>query len=152
MSRRTRKVLLIDDNPAITRLLSHMLRQEGLRVVESNDADTAVARVAQEKPDLVILDICMPRLDGWAVCRQIRQEGWRMPILVLTVLSEPQDVERTYQCGASAHMAKPFSTKELLQCVHALLAQAGERRKASGKVDVSGRFSADGNVRPGSSS
>ena len=129
-AKRARKVLLIDDNPDITRLLRNVLGPEGLQVVVSNDASASVALVAREKPDLVILDICMPGLDGWEVCRRIRQEGWRMPILVLTVLGNAQDVERTYQCGASAHMTKPFSIKELLERVHGLLAQGRPRSEA----------------------
>jgi len=129
-------------------LLSSVLRQEGLEVVVGNDPGVSMDLVAHERPDLVILDICMPRLDGWEICRQIRQEGWRMPILVLTVLSDARDVERTYQCGASAHMAKPFSIKDLQACVRSLLAQSARRkvqaRGSSGSPAVGDRHSESG--------
>lgn len=128
MTKRTRKVLLIDDDPALTRLLSSVFRQEGLQVAVGNEPGDSLTLVAREKPDLVVLDICMPRLDGWEICRQIREQGWRMPILVLTVLSDTRDVERTYQCGASAHMSKPFSINDLLSCVRALLAKPAGRQ------------------------
>lgn len=128
MAKRARRVLLIDDDPALTRLLNNVLRQDGLQVAVGNEPGDSLALVAREKPDLVILDICMPRLDGWEICRQIREQGWRMPILVLTVLSDDRDIERTYECGASAHMSKPFSIKDLLACVRALLAEPTGRQ------------------------
>lgn len=116
------KVLIVDDSPETTRLLRTILLPEKFRVAICNEARQALKAMAQERPDLVILDICMPGIDGWELCRQIREKGYTMPILVLTVLGEAQDVERTYRCGASAHMSKPFAVGDLLDRVRSLMA------------------------------
>ena len=114
------KILVIDDSPEITRLIASVLGAEGYDVVVSNYPADGQALVRQESPDLVVLDVCMPEIDGWELCRRIREEHG-MPILVLTVLSEVGDIERTFQAGADAYMAKPFSIPEFLERVARLL-------------------------------
>ncbi|MGC8873857.1 MAG: response regulator transcription factor [Chloroflexia bacterium] len=114
------KILIIDDNPAITRLLNSVLTQAGYGVVSTNDPLDGLNLVGREQPDLVVVDLCMPGVDGWELCRRIRA-GHRMPILVLTVLGEPADIERTFLAGADAYMSKPFSIEGFLERVRALL-------------------------------
>jgi CheY-like chemotaxis protein len=113
-------ILVIDNNVQITRLLRGILRQEGYRVVISNEPGLCEELLEREDPDLVIVDICMPEMDGWEVCQKIR--GKRdVPILVLTVLAEKHYVERTMAAGANAHMSKPFTIGTLLEQVRSLL-------------------------------
>jgi len=124
--RRAKKIVVIDDNVQITRLLRGILVQEGYRVVITNDPVLGQDLVRRENPDLVVMDVCMPDLDGWELCRRIRDER-SVPILVLSVLAEEQHVERTFECGATAHMTKPFSIVEFLEQVRSLLPGAVQR-------------------------
>lgn len=117
---RGEKILVIDDSPEITRLLQNVLLQAGYRVVVHTDPQAALSAVEEERPDLVILDICMPHLDGWEVCRRIREVS-PVPILMLTVLSESPNVERSLRAGADGYMTKPFSLGALLERVQGLL-------------------------------
>ncbi len=117
---RGEKILVIDDSPEITRLLQNVLLQAGYQVVTHNDPQAALFAVEEERPDLVILDICMPHLDGWEVCRRIREVS-SVPILMLTVLSESSNVERSLWAGADAYMTKPFPLSALLERVRGLL-------------------------------
>jgi len=128
---REETILIIDDNPAITRLLGSVLTQSGYRVVSSNDPLAGLGLVEQEHPDLVVMDLCMPGVDGWELCRRIRK-GHRMPILVLTVLGEPADIERTFLAGADAYMSKPFSIEGFLDRVRSLLRRGIRRLDSSG--------------------
>jgi len=118
--RMAQTILVIDDNVQITRLLRGILRQEGYRVIISHEPVLCEELVAREAPDLVIVDICMPEMDGWEVCHRIR-EMRDVPILVLTVLAENRYVERTMASGANAHMSKPFAISALLEQVRSLL-------------------------------
>ncbi len=119
---RSEKILVIDDSPEITRLLQNVLLQAGYQVVVHNEPEVALSLLEREQPDLVLLDICMPHLDGWEVCRRIREVS-SVPILMLTVLSETPNVERSLRAGANAYMTKPFSISTLLEYVHSLLRQ-----------------------------
>lgn len=123
---RHEKILVIDDSPEITRLLRNVLLQAGYQVVIHNDPEAALPLVKEERPDLVLLDICMPHLDGWEVCRRIREVS-SVPILMLTVLSESPNVERSLRAGADAYMTKPFSLSALLECVRSLLRKEPSR-------------------------
>lgn len=123
-------ILIIDDNVQITQLLRGILRQEGYRVIVSNEPKLCQELVERECPDLVILDICMPEMDGWEVCEQIRTLS-RVPILVLTVLSENRYIDRTMEAGANAHMSKPFKIGEFLEKVRSLLPKRIQRLGAS---------------------
>ena len=123
-------VLVIDDSIQITQLLRGILRHEGYRVVIGNDPTLCQELVEREEPDLVIVDLCMPGLDGWEVCQRIRALS-RVPILVLTVLAEKRYVERTLESGANAHMSKPFLIGEFLEKVRSLLPKRIHRLGAS---------------------
>jgi DNA-binding response OmpR family regulator len=113
-------------------LLKNVLTQEGYAVVTSNDPKEGQSLVEDEHPHLVVLDICMPGVDGWEVCRRIRQRH-EMPILVLTVLEQPHDIERTFKAGADAYMTKPFSISGFLERVQELM---GPRiRRLNGSKD-----------------
>jgi len=123
-------IVVIDDNVQITQLLRGILRQEGYRVIVGNEPTLCRELVERENPDLVIVDICMPGMDGWEVCQQIRALS-RVPILVLTVLAEKRYIERTMEAGANAHMSKPFLIGEFLDKVRSLLPKRIQRLDAS---------------------
>ena len=114
------KILIIDDSLEITRLLHGILSGAGYQVVVSNDPRLGRALVSRERPDLVVLDICMPGIDGYELCQRIRQEH-HGPIMLLTVLGGVEHVERTFRVGADAFMTKPFSVTGFLDRVHSLL-------------------------------
>ena len=123
-------ILIIDDNAQITQLLRGILRQESYRVIVSHEPALCQELVEREKPDLVITDICMPAMDGWEVCQQIREKS-SVPILVLTVLAENRYIERTMEAWANAHMSKPFMINEFLAKVRNLLPKRVRRLDAS---------------------
>jgi len=124
-ARTARTIVIIDDSAQITRLLQCILLQEGYRVALTNDPELGQELVRRERPDLVVMDVCMPGLDGWELCQRIRQE-YDIPILILTVLAEKECQERTAQCGGSAHMTKPFPIDEFLQRVRDLLPEGAQ--------------------------
>ncbi len=126
------KIVIVDDSMEITRLLQNILTREGYQVVITNEASAASRVVRQEHPDLIVLDICMPEIDGWEVCRQIRAE-FSTPILMLTVLGEPHHVDRVFQSGANAYMSKPFSIHAFLERVSILLRSGVHRLDGSGQ-------------------
>lgn len=116
----THNILIIDDHPAMTRLLHSILIQAGYRVTVSNDPWAGQSLVDQERPDLVVLDVCMPGLDGYELCRRIRRRH-RMPILMLSVRKAAPDVQRAYQSGADAYMSKPIAIDGFIEQVERLL-------------------------------
>jgi DNA-binding response OmpR family regulator len=102
------KALIVDDDRVLTDVLAFTLRREGFEIVLAHDGESALRRFAEETPDLVLLDVNMPRLDGFAVCRRIRQQS-DTPIILLTVRGEEDDIVRGLELGADDYMTKPFS-------------------------------------------
>lgn len=113
-------ILLVDDDPLITRPLARALQQAGFRASIASDGASGLAMALAEKPDLVVLDVLMPAMDGWAVCRELRQTS-AVPILMLTALGEEVDRILGLELGADDYLAKPFSTRELIARLKALL-------------------------------
>lgn len=115
-------VLVVDDEPDI--LLLHRLNLEaaGHRVVLAADGITALDRIADERPDAVVLDVMMPALDGWGVLERLRVHDTPPPVLVVSAKSAPTDVQRAKDLGAADYLAKPYDPEELLRRVAALLA------------------------------
>ena len=128
-ARMPQTILVIDDNVQITHLLRGILRQENYRVVISNEPQLCQELLERESPDMVIVDVCMPDMDGWEVCEKIREKS-NIPILVLTVLSEKRYIDRTMAAGANAHMSKPFTITEFLEQVRTLLPRRIQRLDA----------------------
>jgi len=115
-----KKILVVDDEPVLTDTLRYNLVKEGYTVSVAANGETALNLARQEKPDLVILDVMLPVLDGFEVCRILRQET-TVPILMLTAKDEEIDKVVGLELGADDYMAKPFSMRELLARVRALL-------------------------------
>ncbi len=119
------KILAVDDDPELLPLVAFALRQGGYLVVEAPDGERGLAAFAREAPDLVVLDVNLPGIDGFEVCRRLRAES-RVPILMLTVRGEEGDLVRGLDLGADDYLTKPFSPRTLLARVRALLRRAGQ--------------------------
>jgi len=117
------RVLVIEDEKEIVRLLKYNLEKEGYTVLSAADGETGLAQAKQEKPDFVILDIMLPKLDGMQVCRAIRAES-AVPIMMLTAKKEEIDRILGLELGADDYMSKPFSVRELMARVKAILRRA----------------------------
>jgi DNA-binding response OmpR family regulator len=119
------KLLVVDDDPELLPLVAFALRQGGYLVVEAPSGEAALAAFASERPDLVVLDVNLPGIDGFEVCRRIRETS-RVPILMLTVRADEEDVVRGLDLGADDYLGKPFSPRTLLARVRALLRRGGQ--------------------------
>lgn len=115
------RLLIIEDEPAMRTALRDCLESEGYRVLTASDGESGLERALREKPDLILLDIMMPRLDGFALCAELRRLGQKMPVLMLTAKGMIQDRVRGLDAGADDYLVKPFSTEELLARTRALL-------------------------------
>jgi DNA-binding response OmpR family regulator len=113
-------ILIVDDDPSIRKFVRANLEARGYSVVLAADGDEAIKSVEKELPDLIILDIMMPKIDGFEVCRQIR-EWSKIPILMLSAREDETDKVRCLDCGADDYLTKPFSLKELLSRINAVL-------------------------------
>lgn len=113
-------ILLVDDDPMITEPLQRILIKNNYQVLVKHNGREGLQMALQEKPDLVILDVLLPELDGWALCRALRTQSM-VPILILTAQAEETDRILALELGADDYLTKPFSVRELLARIHALL-------------------------------
>jgi DNA-binding response OmpR family regulator len=118
-------VLVVDDDPVLAQLVAFRLGRMGLQVSVESDGEAGLAAVRQLRPDLVVLDWLMPRMNGLEVCRAVRTDAdpelARTPVLLLTAKAQEPDLERGFAAGATDFVAKPFSTRELVTRVTAAL-------------------------------
>jgi DNA-binding response OmpR family regulator len=119
MSRKA-NILAVDDEPHVLKLIKANLESSGYKVLTAADGAQAVAMVSQELPDLVILDLMLPKMDGYAVCRRIRESS-AVPVIMLTARSAEVDLVHGFEVGADDYLTKPFSVTELLMRVQAVL-------------------------------
>ena len=131
------KILLIEDDSDISELVQYNLEREGYRVYASGDGEIGLNQALQLKPNLIILDLMLPGLDGLSVCRKLRasQETQDIPIVMLTAKGEESDVVIGLEMGADDYVSKPFSPKELVARIRAVL----RRPRAPGAVAAEGR-------------
>ena len=118
------KSLVVDDEQAVRESLRRSLRFNGYEVLTANDGLEAVETVRAENPELLILDVMMPNMDGLEVCRTLRSEGWDRPILVLTARDGVSDRVAGLDAGADDYLPKPFALEELLARVRSLVRRA----------------------------
>ena len=125
------KIMVVDDDPNIGELLRLYLEKEGFTAVVMPDGEAALAAFDAEKPDLILLDVMMPRLDGWQVCREIRKKS-QCPIIMVTAKGELFDRVLGLELGADDYIVKPFETKEVMARIRAVLRRSGvsESKKA----------------------
>ena len=122
-----RKVLVVDDEPNIVLSLEFLMQQAGFEVVTAEDGETALARVSETRPDLMLLDISLPGIGGFDVLERLRADpGFaRLPIIMLTAHGREVEREKGLALGADDYITKPFSTRELVERVKRLLGDAG---------------------------
>ncbi len=116
-----RKILVVDDEPSIVTLLKFNLEQSGYSVLTAEDGNTGLDLALDEKPDLIVLDLMLPGMDGMDVCKTLRQEKMNTPILMLTAKDEEFDKILGLELGADDYMTKPFSPREVVARVKAIL-------------------------------
>ena len=117
------KILIVDDEPNIVKLLTSRLIAEGYVVVSAVDGETALEMVRQEEPDLIILDITLPKMNGYEVCVAIRtdEKYQDMPIVMLTARKETREIAKGMELGAVAYVQKPFKSETLLAIIQGFL-------------------------------
>jgi DNA-binding response OmpR family regulator len=118
------RILVIEDDPAILRGLADNLRFESHEVLTAADGEVGYRLIREQKPDLIILDLMLPKLSGYEVCRKVRDEGITTPIMMLTARGEEGDRVLGLDLGADDYVTKPFSVRELMARVRALLRRA----------------------------
>ena len=129
----TGKILIVDDDQNICELLRLYAEKEGYTVALAHDGRKAVECFAQESPDIILLDIMLPELDGWQVCREIRKKS-QCPIIMLTAKGETFDKVLGLELGADDYVVKPFETKEVLARIKAVLRRSGKQDPNEKKV------------------
>lgn len=124
------QILVVDDESRMRKLVKDFLQREGYSVLEAGDGMEAMDIFYEQKIDLVILDVMMPRMDGWQTCREIRRDS-TVPIIMLTARSEERDELQGFELGVDEYISKPFSPKILVARVEAIL----RRTQGSGNTD-----------------
>ncbi len=119
----SKKILLVDDEPSILLSLEYLMEQEGYDVLTATDGDEALHSVREELPDLILLDIMMPKRDGFEVCQTIRANPeWKeTKIILLTAKGREVDREKGLALGADDYITKPFATQELIKKINVIL-------------------------------
>jgi two-component system alkaline phosphatase synthesis response regulator PhoP len=117
-------ILIADDEPSIIQLNRLYLTKEGYTVHAARDGQEALELARRIKPDLIVLDLMMPRVDGWEVCRELRKDGTAPPIIMLTAKDEDVDKIVGLEMGADDYVTKPFNPRELLARIKAILRRA----------------------------
>ena len=128
-------ILVVDDEPKVARLARDYLEKHGFRVLTAADGQSALTTARREKPDLVVLDLMLPQIDGREVCRILRRES-DVPIIMLTALSEEVDQVTGLEIGADDYITKPFSPRALVARVRALLRRTRGENKAPSVIRV----------------
>jgi len=124
-------ILIIEDHPAILRVVKDNCAAKGYRVLTAQDGEAGLNAALNDGPDLVLLDLMLPRMNGYEICRAIRAEKLEMPILMLTAKGQEEDIIRGLDLGADDYITKPFSVRELMARVQAFL-----RRHRAGAAPV----------------
>lgn len=122
-------ILVADDAPSIVELVRLYLANDGFKVLSASDGDEALKLARTEKPDLLVLDLMLPKMDGFEVCRRLRQSNEDLPIIILTARDDDIDKIVGLELGADDYVTKPFNPRELVARVHAVLRRS-ERKGA----------------------
>ena len=128
----TGKIMIADDDKNICELLRLYMEKEGYTVVIANDGEEAVTKFNAENPDMILLDIMMPKLDGWQVCREVRKKS-NMPIIMITAKGETFDKVLGLELGSDDYVVKPFDPKEIVARIKAIMRRTG---KTAAEADV----------------
>ena len=126
----TTKILVIDDDAAVTDLLSMLLRSQGFDVIATNSSSDGLGFIRKDEPDMIILDLMMPEIDGWEVCRSVRTFS-QVPIIVLSALNDPSMVASVLDAGADDYLTKPTPSRVLVAHINRLI-----RRNETNKNEI----------------
>ena len=123
----SRKILIVDDEPNIIFMLSHRLKQSGFEIVTGKDGQEALDKARMENPDLIILDLMLPKMNGYTVCGLLKRDEKfsKTPVIILTARAQKSDEKQGIEAGADAYVKKPFKSEELLQVIENLLNNKG---------------------------
>jgi DNA-binding response OmpR family regulator len=127
----TTKILVIDDDTAVTDLLSVLLSSQGFDVAATNSSSDGLSHIRDNEPDLIILDLMMPEIDGWEVCRSVRTYS-QVPIIVLSALNDPSMVASVLDAGADDYLTKPTPSRVLVAHINRLI-----KRNETNKLEIS---------------
>jgi DNA-binding response OmpR family regulator len=130
------RILIIEDEAPMRTALADVLQGEGYRALTAPDGESGLRKAMEEKPDLILLDIMMPKLDGYAVCAELRRLENPVPVLMLTAKGQVEDRVTGLDAGADDYLVKPFSTEELLARVRALLRRSRKQGHAPAKLKL----------------
>ena len=138
------RILIVDDDRVLADILSYTFRREGFETILAFDGRSALSLYAQQRPDLIVLDVNLPGLDGFSVCKEIRRIS-NVPIIMLTVRGEDEDVVHGLELGADDYISKPFSPRQLVARAHAVLRRS--KRSVTPAVHQVGNLTLDPNNR-----
>lgn len=132
------RVLVVDDDPMVTRLLRNNLELEGFEVKEAWEGKRAMEMLQEEAPDLLVLDIMMPRMDGWEVLKRVREDEnlKGLPVVVLTAKVQDENIARGWKMGADGYITKPFNPVVLAESLLAVIESSPEEREARRKEEL----------------
>ncbi len=125
------RVLIVDDDPMVTRLVRINLELEDFEVIEAWDGKTAIEIIKDNTPDLLLLDIMMPQMDGWEILKRVREDLAikDLPIVILTAKVQDEDIARGWRMGADGYIVKPFNPVSLAEALRQVLSSTPEERK-----------------------
>ncbi|AKV58792.1 response regulator transcription factor [Corynebacterium riegelii] len=129
------KILVVDDEQAVRESLKRSLRFNGYDVEQAEDGEKALEAIAMHRPDLVILDVMMPKLDGLGVCRILREQGDHTPVLMLTARDDVADRVGGLDAGADDYLPKPFALEELMARIRSLLRRTREKPTSEDSIE-----------------
>jgi DNA-binding response OmpR family regulator len=124
------KLLVIDDDAAVTDLLTLLLKSQGFEVFATNNSADGLSMIRELEPDLVVLDLMMPEMDGWEVCRAVRQFS-QVPIIILSALNDPSMIASVLDAGADDYLTKPTPSRVLVAHINRLAKRNGTLRSSS---------------------
>jgi DNA-binding response OmpR family regulator len=130
------RLLIIEDEAPMRTALADLLTAEGYRVLTAADGESGLRRALDEKPDLILLDIMLPRLDGFALCAELRRLSNPVPVLMLTAKGQVEDRVTGLDAGADDYLVKPFSTEELLARMRALLRRVHKQTRTPARLKL----------------
>ena len=123
------RILLVDDEPSIVKMVGKRLEVEGFDVIIAMDAQEALNKARSEHPDLIVLDLMLPKLNGYEVCTMLKQDTryQKIPIVLFTAKAQEKDEKLGMECGANAYVRKPFRAQELLEKIRSLITAPSAR-------------------------
>lgn len=126
------RILLVDDEPSIIKMVGKRLEVEGFDVVIAMDGQEGLDKARSDKPDLIILDVMLPKLNGYEICSTLKQDAQyrSIPIMLFTAKAQAKDEKLGMECGADAYLHKPFQAQQLLEQIRSLISKAAQTKGA----------------------